>query len=73
MYGQVNQYFTDLQAEFSQTIEKAKSEAKKRIIEVADLKDKFYKKYTEISSILEINQLLAEGKEGMKKKMSNIL
>jgi len=45
---------------------------KKRIIEVADFKEEFFKKYTQISSILEINSLLAEGKEGMKKKVSNI-
>jgi len=44
-----------------------------RIIEVADFKEQFFKKYSEISSILEINSLLAEGKEGMKKKMSDIL
>jgi len=38
---------------------------KKRIIEVADFKEEFFKKYTQISSILEINSLLAEGKEGI--------
>ena len=46
---------------------------KKRIIEVTDFKEKFFKKYTEISSILEINSLLAEGKEEIKKKVSYIL
>jgi len=42
-------------------------------MEVCDFKEQFFKKYIEISSVIEINSLLAEGKEGMQENISSIL